>query len=1258
MSGWSPPEVLEEYRLKKLLGAGAMGQVYLAQDELLDRTVAIKFISRAELSQVDRDHFLVEARAAARIQHPNVAGVYRVGELSGRPYLVTEFVAGKSIEELSPPLPEAEAVALVLGVTRGLSAAHRRGVLHRDIKPGNILVATDGTPKLVDFGLAKVVDEGRREAVELAPTGELDPEALNGLLDPDVTAELDLEDPDATGELCLDGHAGLPGERATPLVGTPDYMAPELWLGGLATRRSDVYSLGALLFQLVEGHTPFGHVSTSELSFVVQREEAPGMRTGSASLAGIVARCLRKAPEERWGSADELREALEQLRRRSDTPERPTGNPYRGLGVFDHRHASLFFGRSEDIDAIIERLRSEPMVIVAGDSGIGKSSVCRAGVLPELSRVGLEGRPTWSQVTVTPGHHPVRSLAAGLSGVAGLEPHSTEEMLATDPTGVIAAIRHRSGGRGLVVQIDQLEELLTLSDPKEAEVVESWLVVVAAGCPGLRVLATVRSDFLTRLAKVPTLGDVIARSLYLLRPLTGDQLRSVVTGPAEVAGARFEDDEMVSELVEAASDGQGALPLLQFTLAKLWEVRDADMQVIQRTALTEIGGLSGALSQHADHVLSGLRPAQQAAAKDILMSLVTPDGTRALRTHSELQAQISDRGSAVEALIKGRLLSAVEQGQESAYQLTHEILISSWNTMRRWLVEDEDAHLARDRLNRAAQEWHRGGRSSDGLWSSRQLKDNLQALDGELAPREQAFLWASRRQNRQRLAARALLLVLIPVVVAASYLGAMAQGERKVETRIAQLGREAAQAISMAETKEQKARETAKQMTERLLSTARDEAESLWRTLNRHRREADVFRRRALTRLEGALALRPKEEALRAEFADALMGRLLLAGVRRRPELRQELLERLALYDESGERRSWLRRSAQLGVSGFQQLRLYRMVKSLPGERSFQTVEVTGSPMEVVPGDYLLEFDGPGAAVLRWPVRLEPGQRVTVTYASLAPERPVPPEFVFVPPGHSYMGSREEDGGRLGFFDAPPLHRAEVAGFSIGRYEVTFEQYLEYLNSLEAKARKARLPGARGSGTGTLELSRSSDGWVLRFQPLGVEYTASVGTPVVYPERRQRRSQNWGQWPVLGVSAEQAMAYVDWLDRTGRVLGARLCTEREWVRAARGADDRMFPHGDILRPDDANFDATYGQAPGGMGPDEVGSHPRSRSVFGVEDMTGNAFEWTLSSLNRGKVVLRGGSYYYDMKTNRMCNRQVAAKTARIASSGIRVCVSD
>jgi formylglycine-generating enzyme required for sulfatase activity len=130
---------------------------------------------------------------------------------------------------------------------------------------------------------------------------------------------------------------------------------------------------------------------------------------------------------------------------------------------------------------------------------------------------------------------------------------------------------------------------------------------------------------------------------------------------------------------------------------------------------------------------------------------------------------------------------------------------------------------------------------------------------------------------------------------------------------------------------------------------------------------------------------------------------------------------------------------------------------------------------------------------------------------------------------------------------------------------------------------------------------------------------------------------------------------VAWLARTGRVPGARLCSELEWERAARGVDGREYPHGDTLAAGQANIDSTYGKEPGGFGPDEVGSHPASRSPFGVDDMAGNVWEWTRSSLEPGVPVARGGSYYFAATTARSANRELPEPGLKDLTVGLRVC---
>ena len=190
-----------------------------------------------------------------------------------------------------------------------------------------------------------------------------------------------------------------------------------------------------------------------------------------------------------------------------------------------------------------------------------------------------------------------------------------------------------------------------------------------------------------------------------------------------------------------------------------------------------------------------------------------------------------------------------------------------------------------------------------------------------------------------------------------------------------------------------------------------------------------------------------------------------------------------------------------------------------------------------------------------------------------------------------------------------------------------------------------------------LELSEAAEGgFALAIQPTVQVYRAAEGAPIRYPGRTTRREQDWRRFPVTGVSFDDVAAYLSWLDRKGRVPGARLCTEHEWERAARGADDRLFPHGNRLLPDDANFDLTYGREPLSFGPDEVGAHPRSESPFGLLDMAGNAMEWTRSVRTAGEAVVRGGGWYYDSLTSSVANRQIG-ETANLRDIlvGLRVC---
>jgi len=167
-------------------------------------------------------------------------------------------------------------------------------------------------------------------------------------------------------------------------------------------------------------------------------------------------------------------------------------------------------------------------------------------------------------------------------------------------------------------------------------------------------------------------------------------------------------------------------------------------------------------------------------------------------------------------------------------------------------------------------------------------------------------------------------------------------------------------------------------------------------------------------------------------------------------------------------------------------------------------------------------------------------------------------------------------------------------------------------------------------------------------------YSARSDQPIVYQRRTLRARQNWLSFPASGMSWDDVEAYARWLDRSGRVPGARICTDLEWERAARGADDRAYPHGETLAADDANFDETYGRDPLAFGPDQVGSHPLSRSPFGIDDLAGNVWEFVRSPAS-GDHVLRGGSFYFSRITNTIPNREVVQKELRGLNAGVRIC---
>jgi serine/threonine protein kinase len=794
-----PGDQIGQYEIIRELGQGGMGAVYAARDTKLGRKVAIKVLNSNDQPELTA-RFIIEAKATARCSHENIIVIHEVGDHGGNPFMVLEFLQGAPLTQLlqdGRKLAPAQAVELMVPVVRALTVAHAHNIVHRDLKPDNVFVTDSGTIKVLDFGIAKLA-QGRDEE--------------GGILGRNVAATG--PEPSARG-----GHALT---RLGTLVGTLPYMSPEQWgaAGSIVDHQTDIWAVGIILFEMVAGHHPLAPRQGWDLMVTgVLQELMPGVRSACPDLpdelANVIDRCLLKPKDQRMGSARELLDALEPLlpgrfvrRLRSDE------SPYAGLKSFQESDAHRFFGRSREVAAAVTRLRDTPLLGIVGPSGVGKSSFVRAGIVPALKVSGEH----WSTIVVRPGRSPMAALAYALtpmlsttantnSGIgtnAGALPvtgainttpgdlsqqQAIIDRLYAEPGYLGVALRSRARSRNahILLFVDQFEELYTqVADPRERLVFAACLAGVCDDpTTPLRLVLSLRSDFLDYVAEAPALMAELTHGLFFLTPPNRDGLRDALSQPAEMAGYQFEDASMIESMLDHLEHTPGALPLLQFAASQLWETRDRNRRLLTAESYHRIGGIAGALASHADAVVAECAQREQALVRALFLRLVTSERTRAIVPVSELFDLSPDQSEVhrvVDRLVRSRLL--VSQTTTSAHgaasfggtvEIVHESLINGWPLLRRWLDETQEDAAFLEQLRNAAKQWQARGHAKDLLWRGEAMQEARHwhsRYRGELPELQRAYLNAVftlsvKATRRKRLAIIASMAFLSLLVVAA-----------------------------------------------------------------------------------------------------------------------------------------------------------------------------------------------------------------------------------------------------------------------------------------------------------------------------------------------------------------------------------------------------------------------------------------------------------------------------------------------------------
>jgi serine/threonine protein kinase/WD40 repeat protein/predicted nucleic acid-binding Zn-ribbon protein len=720
--------VIKGYEIRDQVGAGGFGAVYRAYQGVIEREVAIKIILPEHANQPEFIRgFESEAQIVARLEHPYIIPLFDYWRDPEGAFLVMRFLRGGSLTKRlkNGAIPLEDCIRMVEQIASALSTAHRNGVVHRDLKPDNILLDEEGNAFLTDFGISKLVGK-------------------------DSTSE------DISGSL--------------------RYIAPEQLRAEPPSTSVDIYSLGLMIFEMLTGTYPFGEIPPTQIIMKHLNDPIPDLRDYLPDAPEVLNDILQKATakeiEDRYSDPRQIVADMRNAISRTNAPmvleaidysEIP--NPYKGLRAFQEADAADFFGRENLVNQLLDRLKEDHpysrFLSVVGPSGSGKSSAVRAGIIPALRAGALPNSQQWFVVDMVPGAQPLRQLEAILVSIAPRPPSRLYEMLKADTAGLVWAVeRVLSDVDGdLLLFIDQFEEVFTLVED-EAERLHFLNVLraaVLAPDSRVRVIITLRADFTDRPLEYVDFGELMRLRTEFVLPLSAQEIERAITGPANRVGLQIQT-ELVAGIVSDVREEPGALPLLQYALTEVFERREENRLTL--AGYQSSGGVLGALARRAEEVYVGLDDEQQRITRQMMLRLVTlGEGTEDTRRRAR-RAEIADvvknnvgLQDILDRFGQYRLLTFdFEPGtREPTLEVAHEALIREWQRLRSWL----DTSRADVRLQRVlageANEWEKSNRDSSFLLSGARLtsyEEWASSTDLALTDREQNYITASIEERR------------------------------------------------------------------------------------------------------------------------------------------------------------------------------------------------------------------------------------------------------------------------------------------------------------------------------------------------------------------------------------------------------------------------------------------------------------------------------------------------------------------------------